>query len=60
MERSNLNIYDTVNETLRLNASYNLNKSVIKLTNEPTTKSGFNHRMRKLMQIAEGIEESEN
>ncbi len=34
LERSNLNWYDTVNETLRLNASLTASTSIIKLTNE--------------------------
>ena len=34
LERSNMNWYDTVNETLRLNASLTASTSIIKLTNE--------------------------
>ena len=34
LERSNINIYDTVNDTLRMNASFNISKAIIKLTNE--------------------------
>ncbi len=34
LERSNMNWYDTVNETLRLNASLTASTSLIKLTNE--------------------------
>jgi len=34
LERSNINMYDTVNDTLRMNASFNISKTIIKLTNE--------------------------
>jgi len=34
LERSNINMFDVVNETLRLNASMTLSTSMIKLTNE--------------------------
>lgn len=34
LERSNMNWYDTVNDTLRLNASLTASTSIIKLTNE--------------------------
>ena len=34
LERSNLNVYDAVNETMRLQANMQLNKTMIKLSNE--------------------------
>lgn len=45
---------------LRLNNKSLSLEQLAQLTEDKTSKSGFNHRIRKLMLIAEEIEESEN